>query len=155
GIGGGLHFYAGNPTVISSTIAGNTAAVGGGGIALVFFDKTLNVVNSTITSNTTTGSVGGGIHHASGSGTIPLTSTVVSGNSGTFPDIFSGGTVSANYSAIGSTAGFTLSGSKNIVGQNLKLRPLANNGGPTLTVAFESDSPLRGAGLGNPYFPTD
>jgi hypothetical protein len=41
-----------------------------------------------------------------------------------------------------------LSGSSgnNLVGQNLKLRALANNGGPGQAVAFEFDSPLHNAG---------
>src|SRR6185295_19402456 len=57
--------------------------------------------------------------------------------------------VNANFSAIGSNVGFTLSGSSgnNLpFGTNLLLGPLANNGGPTQTIKPQAISPLLGAG---------
>ncbi len=161
GNGGGLYFFgtapSGGLSIFSSTISGNSAAVGGGGIVLPNFSGTLDVVNSTVTANYTFDVGGGGIARTSGTGTINLFSSIVSGNTGPSfaPDVLSSGTVNVNYSAIGSTTGFTLSGSNNIIGQNLKLRPLASNGGPTPTVAFEFDSPLRNIGSPNAFFPND
>src|SRR5439155_17875669 len=73
-----------------------------------------------------------------------------SGNTGaaTGPQIFSGGTVTANFSAIGSTTGITtLTGGNNLIGQNLKLSTLlTNNGGPVHTITFDAASPLLNAG---------
>ncbi|MFL5327604.1 MAG: choice-of-anchor Q domain-containing protein [Gemmataceae bacterium] len=151
GTGGGLYFFgsvsANGLSIYNCTISGNSAAVGGGGILLNAFSGTLDIQHSTITGNYTFNSLGGGIARSAGSGTISLDSSIVSGNTAAFcPDVFSDGTVNVNYSAIGSTSGFTLTGAHNLIGQNLKLRPLASNGGLTQTVAFEYDSPLHDAG---------
>src|SRR5207249_2182768 len=106
------------------------------------------VRNSTITNNTAQGANGGGIDLASGSGTIAITSSIVSGNvNATSPDIFSGGKVNVNDSAIGSKNGFTLTGAKNLAfGTNLKLGPLDSNGGPTKTHGLIISSPCVDAG---------
>lgn len=141
GAGGGLYFFGvpggGIIHVRNSTISGNTSAQEGGGIALrnFFVYGTLQIINSTITNNTAGSVGGGGIARASGSGTIVIESTVVSGNiNATAPDILSSGTVNVNYSAIGSPTGFTLTGSNNLAfGTALSLGPLQLNGGPTMT----------------------
>ncbi len=150
GDGGGVYFFgtantSGAPgvRVLSSTISGNSAASGGGGVVLRNFYGNFNVSQSTIVGNFTS-AAGGGIARTGGSGTITLTNTIVSGNiAPASPDVSSNGTVNVNYSAIGSTSGFTITGGNNLIDQDLKLRPINNNGGPTPTVAFEFDSPLR------------
>ncbi|MBX7105802.1 MAG: hypothetical protein K1X57_17090, partial [Gemmataceae bacterium] len=161
GEGGGLYFFgtantSGAPGVraLACTIAGNSAAAGGGGVILKNFSGNFTVENSTITGNSTINGGGGGIlRTGSFTGTMSLSSTIVSGNTGpsTAPDIGSNTAVNVNWSAIGSTVGFTLTGGNNLIGQNLKLRPLANNGGPAPTVAFEYDSPLRNKGVDNNF----
>jgi parallel beta-helix repeat protein len=156
--GGGLYFYgnvgAGGLTVRNSTIAGNTAGVNGGGIGLRTVTGTLSIQNSTITANTagtTTGTGGGGIAQVTGTAAIiTIINSIVSGNTNSVaPDIASTGTVNVNFSAVGSATGFTPSGSSgnNLpFGANLLLGVLANNGGPTQTIAFQFASPLRNAG---------
>ncbi len=92
-----------------------------------------------MTANVATGG-GGGIYRVTLSTPgITLESSIVSGNSGGSPDIYSGGiAVTANFSAVGSNAGFTsFTGTGNLpFGANLKLGPLADNGGPTQTHAL-------------------
>jgi CSLREA domain-containing protein len=140
--------------VRNCTISGNTSTGGnGGGIALGYstlfpFNSTLTVQNCTITNNKATNGSGGGIARIFGTGAISVASSVVSGNSATSgKDISSAGTVNVNWSAIGSTFGFTLTGSNNLpIGADLKLGPLASNGGAyqvqTQTHMPALDSPL-------------
>ena len=156
--GGGIHFWGDasaspppgfvpNALVIrNSTIANNSITGSGGGINLAGFSDTLRVENSTITGNTATG-FGGGIRLGSGGGTIVVSNSVVAGNTNAnAPDIRSTGTVTADHSAIGSTAGFTLTGENNVIGQDPLLGPLQDNGGPTPTTLPQAGSPLIDAG---------
>src|SRR4029077_342156 len=93
-------------------------------------------VNSPILTN-----AGGGIHVASGSSTsigqVFLVSSIVSQNQAIFgPDIFTPGVASSTSSALGTNSGVDtyLNGGNNLpFGIDLKLGPLANNGGPTQT----------------------
>jgi len=83
GYGGGIDNEGGALTVISSTIAGNTAASNGGGLENGGA-ATLALVASTVSGNTTSGGgVGGGIADGgpTGSGVVTLTDSTVSGNS--------------------------------------------------------------------------
>src|SRR5262249_8270104 len=130
----------------NSTISGNTAGAQGGGIATASSFGTLTVQNSTITGNSAV--TGGGVARSLGTGAFAIESTIVSGNSAAVaPDISSAGTVSVNHSAIGSGTGFVPSGSNNLpYGTDLKLRPLAENGGLTRTHALLVGSPAINAG---------
>jgi hypothetical protein len=99
---------------------------------------------------------GGGIalHSAGVTADLSLQSSIVSGNTSTngFDDVsmypyYS--SLTANYSAIGNPNGFTLSGSSanNLgYGAALNLQPLANNGGPTQTIALGAGSLAIDAG---------
>ncbi|MFL5327608.1 MAG: beta strand repeat-containing protein [Gemmataceae bacterium] len=119
-------------TVRNSTISGNSAGKGGG--LSLGTSAPATVQNSTITNNTATTGTGGGIDRESG-GTTTIDSSIVSANSAVSGlDISSSGTTNVNFSAVGSAAGFTLTGSNNIpFGANLLLGPLQNNGGLTQT----------------------
>src|SRR5262249_11501110 len=77
-----------------------------------------------------------------------LVSTIVAGNANAAaPDILSTGTVTVNYSAVGSPAGFTPTGANNLpFGATLNLGPLADNGGPTRTPALLPGSAAPPAG---------
>jgi hypothetical protein len=81
----------------------------------------------------------------------------VSGNVNTLaPDIFSAGTVNANFSAIGDSKGFTLTGSNNLAfGTDLKLGALTNNGGLTQTHALLPGSMAIGTGSNPALLATD
>jgi parallel beta-helix repeat protein len=164
--GGGIYFYgtagAGGVVIRNSTITGNSSAGSAGGIAFVNLDGNAQIQNSTITGNTsaTTGTLdgtgGGGIsvyltQTARGNSTLTLQSTIVSGNSAANgrtdiaesmtplpPNNFTA-TIVADHSAFGVNSGFTLSplSANNLpFGAMLNLQPLANNGGPTPTMAL-------------------
>ncbi len=163
--GGGLYFFnpfaTGGLVIRNSTVSGNTAASVGGGIALHFVTGPtvsdpgrLTLQDTTVTRNTAAQN-GGGIANfylGSYSGTVEilLDSSIVSGNTNAdSPDVSSNGPVIATSSAIGSPAGFTLtaSSSGNLpFGSDLKLGPLADNGGPTKTHALLAGSPAIDAG---------
>jgi hypothetical protein len=153
GEGGGIYFYgnirAAGFTVTNSTISGNNATTNGGGICLNTVTGAVLIQNSTIAGNTA-GGTGGGISQSSGTtANITVVSTIVSGNSSASPDIFSGNAVNVNNSAIGNASGFTLSGTSGsnlAFGANLQLGALANNGGPTQTIALGATSPAINAG---------
>lgn len=160
--GGGIYFYgtasaapptgfvASNLVVRNSTIHGNTAGSSGGGFLVRAFTGTLAVQNSTVTgntaNNTATNQGGGGLMQVGTGGTITVASSIVSGNTNTNgPDILNGGTTNVNFSAIGSSTGFTSSassGNNRPVGENLNLGALQNNGGVTATRLPAAGSPV-------------
>ncbi len=148
GKGGGLYITGiGVSDVIivrNSTVSGNSAQSVGGGICLNSAGQ-LQLLNSTVAANQA--STGGGIGHLQ-SGTIALISSIVSVNTGSAPDISSTGSVTLDFSAVGSASGFTPSGGPTNLpfGTDLKLGPLANNGGPTLTHGLLAGSPAINAG---------
>jgi hypothetical protein len=174
--GGGLYFFGYihtvNPAfpnaliIANSTIANNTSASSGGGISLNTAFGGLALANTTIVGNsaadTTAGNGGGGISVIPGTlngkasvAGLQMVNSIVSGNTNiNGPDILSSQYVYTLFSAIGSTTGFSDSGGAGDlpVGTDLKLGPLADNGGPTQTMApqFNADpaltSPLIDAG---------
>jgi hypothetical protein len=150
-------FTPGAIVIRNSTIANNSATGSGGGIGMRSFSGTLLLENSTVSGNSADASGlsfwgsypygGGGIKRISGSGEISIVNSVVAGNTNaSIPDIGSGGLVNVNYSAIGNTTGFTPTGANNILDADPMLGPLQDNGGPTLTMAPTSGSPLIDAG---------
>jgi hypothetical protein len=79
---------------------------------------------------------------------VSILSSIVSGNfANAAPDIANTATTTVNFSAIGSSDGFTLTGANNLpFGTNLKLAPLAFNGGSTKTHALLAGSPALNTG---------
>jgi Bacterial Ig-like domain/Calx-beta domain/Right handed beta helix region len=159
--GGGISVHYGTVTVRNTTITGNTTGTSGGGIAVVSNSSgPITIQNSTVVGNTASGSAagtgGGGISRTTSStGTLTVANSVIAGNTNVNgPDILTaatGTTTNVNFSAIGSAAGFTLSGTSanNIApGTDLKLLPRAFVGGPTKTMAPAFGSPLIDAGQG-------
>jgi hypothetical protein len=151
-------FTPGTLVVINSTVANNTATGPGGGVSLQSFDDALLVQDATIAGNAAT--AGGGIARTGGSAgasTVTLQNTIVSGNTASAaPDLQTDGTATATYSAIGTSAGYTLSvasGNNIGPGASLQLGPLQNNGGPTPTMAPASGSLLVNAGTTADEFP--
>ncbi len=93
-LGGGVSNH-GTLTVTNSTIAGNSAILGGGGVFNVKFG-TMTITNSTISGNS-----GGGVDN---DGTMTITNSTISGNSG--GGIDNDGTMAATNSTLsGNTAG--------------------------------------------------
>lgn len=150
--GGG--FVINYPTVslVDSTISGNSAGGFGGGFYGRTGSNSLTIRNSTIVGNGS-GSTGGGF--LLNKSTVVLTNSIVANNTAPTDAEFDGATqtatptnVVANFSLIEgaySVSG-TFGGSNNIFGQDPKLGPLTNNGGPTQTLALLSGSPAIDAG---------
>jgi hypothetical protein len=133
--GGGLINF-GIATVTNSTFTRNTALSSGG--------ATLTVSNSTFSGNSA-GS-GGGI--AAFVAPISVINSTFSGNSDPNGSIYSTGSVTdkGGNLADDATCAFTQSSSKNNA-TALNLGALANNGGPTQTIALLAGSQAIGAGV--------
>ncbi|MFO0967889.1 MAG: choice-of-anchor L domain-containing protein [Gemmataceae bacterium] len=144
GQGGGIqNAGAASLTITNSTVTGNRASFYGGGISS---GGALTIINATIAANQVTGGYGGGI---SASQTFTLLNSIVAGNTGGSPDISCGLAIAVNYSLIQSTSGngnFAPGSSHYITGVSPLLASLANNGGPTQTMALRFGSPAINAG---------
>lgn len=155
GRGGGIEVRSDTTlTLTNSTVTGNSATADGAGLRIATGggnSATLN--NVTITGNVAdsdTGGApgdGGGISNPEGSVTVK--NSVVAGNtdnSGGGPDC-AGSVLSQGQFLLGNAAGCAyVAGTGDIVGQDAKLGPLADNGGPTQTHALLSGSPAIDAG---------
>ena len=158
--GGGICNYQGKVTVANSTIAGNSAGYSGGGI-VNWQGGTLNVTNSTIvhnianSDNNSTGA-GGGIRTShEGTNRTTLYNTIVAHNvsrtdTKRHADDLSGAVQSeSSHNLIGDSASSSSLAdgvNGNMVGQDPLLATLADNGGPTQTIALLSGSPAINAG---------
>jgi hypothetical protein len=142
GSGGGLFSLGGSLTVTQSTVADNTAPSGGG---LFVEISTVTLTASTIADNF--GTSGGGIDNVSGnvtlSGTIVAANTVSATNSAPsdWADSAANPSSSFNLIGVGGSSGLSNNVNGNIVGNttlpvNPHLGPLADNGGPTQTLAL-------------------
>jgi titin len=141
-------------TLTNCTFVGNHAVGSGAwGGALANSGTTMTVINCTITDNDADD--GGGV--ITYRGTITLQNTVVANNTAATqgPDIDNGqaqGTITSNgHNLIGNNSGgvsgsFTNGTNGDIVGIDPELGPLQNNGGPTMTSAPLSFSPVIDAG---------
>jgi hypothetical protein len=145
--GGTISFNGGTVTVANSTFSGNSAARGGGsgdtGLGGAIFNEggTVTVLNSTLSGNSADGH-GGGIESILG-GTTTLTNTILasSTNGNCDGSIQDGGGNVEDGNSCGFTATSSVSNSGSVLG------PLANNGGPTLTMALYAGSPAVGRGV--------
>ena len=142
---GGVYGSFSNLSLTNTTVYGNTSGGFGGG---VFADRSATtLVNSTVSQNSSdagSGGVGGKI-----SGSITLLNSIVAGNSG--GNCYNGNNfvaVSANHSLVysGGTCQIGDGSNGNITSVQPALGPLANNGGPTRTMALDAASPAVGAG---------
>lgn len=164
--GAGIQNNRGTSNIVNSTFTQNSALDDGG--AIYHNDGITNLNNVTITNNTANsdnsgggGGDGGGI---SSSGGVNLKNSIVAGNFDTpsnsgrgpvYPDIV--GIVSGDGSnIIGSIAGATgsVGTGSDRVGINPRLGGLADNGGPTQTIALLAGSPAIDAG-DNSLLPSD
>ncbi len=142
-VGGGISNFS-TLTMTNCTVSGNSAPSGGGGIRN---EGTLTMTNCTVSGNSAPG--GGGIINFA---TLNLNNSIVANNSALSggPDI-SGSVSSGDFNLIKNTSGIsgTLPGSNNITGQDPKLAPLGNYGGPTQTHALLCGSPAIDRGSNN------
>lgn len=137
GVGGGIDHDPGTAVVINSTFSGNSA-VWGGGIGIS--QGTLTVTNSTLSGNT--GTDGDNIWNTTG--TANLRNTILSTGSSRAN---CSGTVTNGGNNIdsGTSCGWQ-SNSSSLSNTNPLLSALANNGGPTQTMALQAASPAIDAG---------
>ncbi len=147
--------YAESPTrldLLNSTLSGNTAGGGGGAVALGLINPEFHSQFSTIAGNSTTLAGGaGGIQTDSDSDLVYIEGTILSGNladgsaancaeiAGTGAD----GTFAAQSLGYSLESADTcgLDGAGDLVDTNPKLADLADNGGPTRTIALLPVSP--------------
>jgi hypothetical protein len=162
GNGGGiLNSTGGTVTMTNCVVSGNIAGGGGGGIANA---GALTMTNTTVSGNTATNEGGGILSRGFDShfiASLTMTSSTVSGNSALsatavyweqtdatmLHNLFQGGCVNDGGGAVrssgyniesrGDTCGFDqLTDRVNVSVEDLKLGPLADNGGPTMTHAL-------------------
>ena len=143
GGGGGIWNQGNNLTVSNSTLSGNSATSGGG--ALRNFGGTITITNSTLSGNS--GSSGGGIFNNSTS-TLNIANTIIA-NSISGGDYAGTGTVnriSPSTAANNLVSSGSFSWATTKTSAEINLGTLANNGGPTQTLALLSGSVAIGAG---------
>jgi len=144
GNSGGAVGNSGTLAVINSTFSGNTFTSYPHGAGAIGNSGTLAVINSTFSGNAGSGAFANSIQNT---GTLTFTNTIVanttSGNN-CFPQ--SGTIIDGGHNIDdGTTCGFsTAKGSLNNTAPDLA--GLANNGGPTQTIALQADSPAIDAG---------
>ena len=136
--GGGVYSQSNGASIANSTFSGNSALTKGGGIYNPFA-YTLTVTNSTISGNSAPASKGGGLYTE---GTLNYSNTIIA-NSASGGDCTTGalgaiGTNTNNLVEDGSCSS-TRSGDP-------ALQALANNGGPTNTMALLPGSPAVDTG---------
>jgi CSLREA domain-containing protein len=157
GASGGAIYVAGSPDgtttgslgVINSTVTGNTAASGGGGLGMGASGVFTYVWFSTVADNISADSDGAGLHANASSQTLYLKGSIVSGNTanGNAANCMrsaaaGGGTgwiTSQSYSLeSANTCG--LAGTGDLINTDPSLTALGDNGGPTRTRGLRTDS---------------
>jgi hypothetical protein len=164
GYGGGITTNGGSMTLTDCTVSGNSAPHGGG---IDNYVGTMTLADCTVTANRS-GDAGGGIENTPGvankTGIVTLDNTIVAGNfqgaspSTTPGDILGSIASTSAYNLIGTGgAGGLIDGTNHnqvgVASSNLDLGALADNGGPTQTVALLTGSPAINAGS-NALIPT-
>jgi predicted outer membrane repeat protein len=141
GDGGGI-YNAGNLTVTNSTFSGNSATASGGGIFNI--GGTLTVTNSTFSGNSAPS--GGGIYNSNSGPAATVTNSILAastgGNCGGNAIVNGGFNISDDANC---SFGTSTGANGTIIGDNvnpqLSASGLANNGGPTQTIALQPNSP--------------
>jgi len=140
GAGGGIANADGGATVSNSTFVGNAAFYGGGVDSV---NGAMSITNSTFSGNSGIGGDSVGVNGRVSLGNTVLADSALNNNCGGLPLITDlGGNVED-----GASCGFTASTSRSILDPHLG--PLANNGGPTQTMALPPGSPAIRAGIGS------
>ena len=136
--GGGIS-NGGTATIQDSTLSGNSALNGGGG---GIFNQGTAIVDSTIAGNGLDDS-GGAVGGISNAGTVRMQATIVASN-GPSHDCY-GDITDLGYNIDDDgTCGFTAPSISDSTTIDSTLAPIANNGGPTETIALLSGSPAIG-----------
>ena len=157
--GGGIDIDNGYNTVLiaNTTITGNSAVQGGG--LQLYGQNTVMLAQDTIVGNSATSTdaqySGGGLHFVPNGMTFDMSGTIVSGNTsatgpadigiGTAPTV--SGAMTANDSLLGEVdSRLTITGAGNVSSTTPGVGALADNGGPTKTMALLTGSAALDAG---------
>ncbi len=140
----------GRATVVNSTFSGNSASHVSGAIHNGY---TLTVTNCTFSGNSASGRYGSSVMYNSGTATFTNTIVANSVGEGSCSTWFGATTIDGGHNIDdGTTCGFTGTGctttGSSFCNTNPQLDPvgLANNGGPTQTIALLAGSPAINAG---------
>ena len=141
---------SGTLNMANTTVSSNFDADGGTGIGAIYNTGTLNIRNSTIAFNRTSGGTGGGIFNG---GTLNIGNTIVSNNIALVsPDIHqsSGMITSVGGNLVQNTSGFpmgTFSQTNDAVNVDPMLEGLTDNGGNVTTHSLMVGSPATDSGI--------
>ncbi len=152
-VGGGGIYSSGvgsSVTIINSTITGNQSISGdlafGGGIYAPF-NGVVSIRNSTIVGNSASADYedyGGGIYQSTA--TIAIKNSIIGGNSAEFGADLKGSFTSFGNNLFSNSSGGSGYAPTDILNVDPQLGPLADNGGPTLTMALLPSSPAIDTG---------
>ena len=135
-LNGGIYVSSGNMTLANSTISGNSSDAGGG---LAFVASTIRITNATISGNQAS-YAGGGIFWNGGN--ISMANTIIA-NSTAGGDCY---TTNSNPMATNVNNLVEDGSCSPALSGDPLLGSLANNGGPTMTLALLAGSPAINAG---------
>ncbi len=147
--GGGVFAISATVDLYNSTVSGNTAGIVGGGLRVVNNPGAISLTNSTVTGNTAVagnalGRAGGGVYVASGR-IFSSRNSIISNNVAPVSPANADCSVFGTLIAGADNIVTTLCGGATVVA-DVKLGPLADNGGPTQTHALLTGSPAIDAG---------
>jgi CSLREA domain-containing protein len=154
--GGAISTGIGTTTIVNSTLTGNSTAVAGGAI---FSFGPLNITNATIAGNHSATDAGG-IYNFGATAPLVLTSSIVALNTAdrVVPDLWVT-VASQGYNVIGAENTIlgttTATDQIGVTADQLQLMPLADNGGPTQTMALGSGSVAIDHGINAASLTTD
>lgn len=149
-LGGGIYVSGGVLALSDSTVEGNklyTAGQGvGGGVNVR--NSSASIISATIVGNTgSTGTYGtGGVDLSEAAGANLIHNSIIAGNTGDVADV-RGYIASDGHNLFSSTKGIIGQQPTDIVTSSPGIAPLADNGGPTQTMALRPGSPALDAGL--------
>ncbi len=152
GISSSTSPFGGSLTIDNSTIVDNIAFATPHGFAAggaIFSDGPLTITHSTIASNSADVfcegiETGGGISKESGA--LNMRNTIVAGNTAPMGPDLAGSLTSSGYNLFGNTIGGSGYAATDLLNVDPQLGPLADNGGPTQTMALLPGSPAIDAG---------
>ena len=144
--GGGFE-NVGTASLTNVTISGNSTSGRGGGVFQGASAGKLTLRNVTVAGNWAS-IAGGGIQDMARGPHAELVNTIVSANAAGASNDCDGTLVSNSHNLVQDVAGCTITGDPtgNILGVSAGLLPLADNGGPTWTMAPGAGSPVIDAG---------
>ena len=176
--GGGISTLAGTLTVVNSTFVSNSCTGGNGGIrgtggtgggvdgnggdgsggAIDNNGVSVDLINATLFGNGCTGGIGNangnrlGGNLRNSSGLVRLRNTIIANSSSGTNAV---GTITDGGNNISSDLSCNFANAGSLNSTNPRLGPLADNGGPTLTMALLQDSPAIDTGNSAVSLPTD